>query len=288
MGNGGGPNTLSGTRTRYVWRGRDWTVDTERVRWKTAWLTWAVVFMSLFAGLFLLAGVSYALPGEVKWFLVTAGFLLCGALVAIYLILHIKTNPALGVVYKRFYLWPSTLDAMLKQACEGLGVELVPTGPVRMRWDYTRDWEVYRSYVLKGMGSKVNVVRKFRLRINKVMVVSFLEMGPKGHGEDETLDILARRIDAANVRGEEDISVEFGKVGTRFKAWNMVWVVSMILSIIWIVLFWGIHLGVIQDQTLVVLVEEYHLTLILIMIAFLMSISSRKKIVALSRQVDPS
>ncbi len=286
MGNGGGPNILSGGRTRYIWGGKDWTVDAEKARWRIVWLTVSAVFMGLFSGLLFIVFAKYSGSWEDGWMLFASILLLLGFLVALFFINRIRSNPSVGVIYKRFSMRPSDLDALLKQACRDVGVELVPMEPGRLRWDSKRDWDIHRSYDMKGMESKVNVVRRFRIRPNRVRIISFIEMGPKGHGEDEVLDLIARRMDAANVHGQEDVTLDFGDADTRFKALNALWIVSVIFGNLWFLIFLGVETGLIQDQTLVNIVEEYHLTLILMGLAFLVSVGSINRIVDLSREVS--
>ena len=245
MGNGGGPNTLSGGRTRYIWRGKDWTVDAEKARWRIAWLTVSAVFMGFFSGLLFLVFAKYSGSWEDRWMIFASILLLLGFLVALFFINHIRSNPSAGVIYKRFSMRPSDLDSLLKQACRDVGVELVPTEVGRLRWDSKRDWDIQKSYEMKGMESKVNVVRRFRIRPNRVRIISFIEMGPKGDGEDEVLDLIARRMDAANVHGQEDVTLDFGDADTRFKALNALWIVSVIFGNLWFLIFLGVETGLI-------------------------------------------
>jgi hypothetical protein len=288
MGNGGGPNILSGGRTRYIWRGKDWTVDAEKARWRIAWLTVSAVFMGFFSGLLFIVFAKYSGSWEDRWMLFASILLLLGFLVALFFINRIRSNPSVGVIYKRFSMRPSGLDALLRQACREGGVELVPTEPGRLRWDSKRDWDIHRSYDMKGMESKVNVVRRFRIRPNRVRIISFIEMGPKGHGEDEVLDQITRRIDAINLHHHEDVTVDFGEAEIRFKAWNALWIVSVILMNFLFLVYFGVFYGLIHDPTLVAFVEDYHLTLILMALALFVSIRSVNRIVDLSRKVTAS
>ncbi len=209
----------------------------------------------------------------------------CAMLVIIYLILAIKSNPAVGVLFKRFSLRPSTLDTMVTRTTTDMGLKLVPSEAGRQRWDSRRDWDIHASYAIEGMESRINVVRRFRIRWNRVQVLSFVEMGPKGKGEDAMLDHLARSIDAANIYGQEDIVVEFGEAEARYRAWHMTWAVSWLLFIIWNVLFWGVNAGVIENDSLVMFVEESYLTLVLLIIGIILINTSINRIVELSRKV---
>jgi hypothetical protein len=126
------------------------------------------------------------------------------------------------------------------------------------------------------------------VRPNGVRVLSFLEMGPKGKGEDEMLDHMARRIDAANLRGEEDTTVDFGEAGTRHKAWTGVWLASAVIGNVLFFIFIGVRYGLTEDPNLVVMVDDYHLTLPMMLIAFVISLHATQRIVSLSRTVEPS
>jgi hypothetical protein len=284
MSNGGGPDTLSGGNLRYVWRGRKWTVHSERAMKRVVVLAWTAIFLGLFAGLLVFAFLTFSSSGSDAWMLITAGLMFCAMLVAIYLILVIRSKSAVGVFFKRFTVRPATLDAMLQRSAENIGVELDPVEPQRLGWVPNRDWDIHRSYAIKGMDSRVNVVRKFRIRLNRVRVQSFLEMGPKGLGDDEMLDHLAKTIDSADIYGQEENLVDFGAAESRFKAWNAAWIISVIVTQFLFAIFLLVYVGLIQDETLVTLVEEYHLTLILMAMTFFISRASQKRIVVMSRQ----
>ena len=238
--NSGAPQGLAGSDYRYIRRPKRWALDDERGRRRIHWLTIATVFSYAFSALFLYVSSVYSVE---LWIVVSGIILLLFALVSSYAILHIKMHPSHGVFFKRFKLRPATVVAMVETAAKGCGMELREV-PVRTtRWDLKRYWDTCRSYEIVGMESHVNVVRRFWVFFFWVFQYTYVDMGPKGMGEDEALDELASAIDAANLVGEEPTLVDLTDSGGEHKKG----IVGMIIAdIVWLVLIiqgLGFHFG---------------------------------------------
>ncbi len=231
----GAPPGLSGSEYRYTRRPRSWALDDERGRRRIHWLTLATVFSFAFSGLFLYVSGVYSVE---LWIVVTGLVLFLFALVCLYAILHIKTHPSYGVFFKRFKLRPATVIAMVETGAKSLGIELREV-PVRTtRWDLKRSWDTCKSYEIVGRESHINIVRRFWVFFYWIFQYTYVDMGPKGMGEDEVLDELASAIDSANLVGEEPTRVDLAEAGSEFRTGiaamvvaELVWLLSVIQSL---------------------------------------------------------
>jgi len=121
---------------------------------------------------------------------------------------------------------------MVDRAVKAMKEELVPVRADGTRFMNDRNWDVHRSYQLKGRGTHVNIVRKFKLGWTSVQVRTFLEMGPKGGGEDELIERLASLVDSENIYGPEDPTVPFTGVEEKYRTWLGARAVGLIVNLV--------------------------------------------------------
>ncbi len=282
MANGRGPRLSEGAEYRYtVGRGSEWTVDDARSRTRIAWLTIGGVFSGLFAGFMILA---FILGGE-AWTLITAGFLFCAMLVCVFLVLQIKSAPATGVFFKEFHVRPVTMEKLLDRAVKAMKEELVPVKADRTRFMNDRYWDVHSSYQIKGRGTRVNIIRKFKLGWTSVNVRTFLEMGPKGGEEDEFIERLTSLIDSENIYGPEDATVSFTGMEEKYRTRLGVKAVGSIVNVVAFTFYMAYLVGLVPSGERGLYSFDYTLVFLALIASVIVVMWARIGILEMARQV---
>lgn len=289
MANGGGPKRLHGPDLRYQRAGKAWRVDNASAQRKILWLTWGAAFIGMFGGVLLLGFLAN--PGEDMSFTIEmAGWLLLiiilfgtAAVLAIKA-WRIKNSPPAGAYFKAYAMRPASLDNMLHRAVASVGEGLQPLTVDNTRWVNQRFWDCHRSYVLEGRGSHINIIRKFKLSFTSVEVSSFLEMGPKGKGEDELLDRLAAAVDTENIYGPEDQRVSFAGMEDKYRTRMGLRNICRIVGLGAILFYFAYFFDLIPNEGASSYLSQYPLVFLTLIVTAGLAVWSERDLLRLARK----
>ena len=281
--NGDNRSDLVGSDYRYMRSSKGWRVDDERRRWIGRWLKLTILFSGIFASIFLLAFIYD--PGEV-WTIVTFGILGIVCIVSLGVLVQLRMTSTRGVYWRSFSMKPATLDALLHRAISSIGEELMSVPIDNSRWAAKRNWDCYRSYALKGRSTRINVVRKFTMRVDRVEVLSFIDMGPKGTGEDDLLDQLAGAIDAHDHPVAEVLTISFDGMENEYRTKRAIRTVSQVIGWGAIIFYVAYQFDIVPNVEGQSYFTEYPLFLIILIVSVILTSWSSNGILALARRAS--